>query len=103
MSPRPLSPARAYVHDLLEQFPNKTIQQLTLDGTRLRAAVSSNMHNIGLASISNVRIGKHITLEVEAADQASAEAQVKEACEKLLANQIMEAFTFTMEAVETVA
>jgi phosphoribosylformylglycinamidine synthase PurS subunit len=82
---------------------NKTIQQLTLDGTRLRAAVSSNMHNIGLASISNVRIGKHITLEVEAADQASAEAQVKEACEKLLANQIMEAFTFTMEAVETVA
>ena len=35
--------------------------------------------------------------------QASAEAQVKEACEKLLANQIMEAFTFTMEAVETVA
>ncbi len=66
-------------------------------------AVSSNMHNIGLASIYNVRIGKHITLEVEAADQASAEAQVKEACEKLLANQIMEAFTFTMEAVETVA
>ncbi len=66
-------------------------------------AVSSNMHNIGLASISNVRIGKHITLEVEATDQASAEAQVKEACEKLLANQIMEAFTFTMEAVETVA
>jgi phosphoribosylformylglycinamidine synthase PurS subunit len=84
-------------------IPQHAIQQLTLDGTRLRAAVSSNMHNIGLASISNVRIGKHITLEVEAADQASAEAQVKEACEKLLANQIMEAFTFTMEAVETVA
>ena len=66
-------------------------------------AVSSNMHNIGLASISNVRIGKHITLEVDAPDQASAETQVKSACEKLLANQIMEAFTFTMEAVETVA
>lgn len=66
-------------------------------------AVSSNMHNIGLASISNVRIGKHITLEVDAPDQTSAETQVKSACEKLLANQIMEAFTFTMEAVETVA
>mgnify|MGYP005630487295 CR=1 FL=1 len=66
-------------------------------------AVGNSMANIGLSDISNVRIGKHITLEVEAADQASAEAQVKEACEKLLANQIMEAFTFTMEAVETVA
>ena len=27
-------------------------------------AVSSNMKNIGLSSIDNVRIGKHITLEV---------------------------------------
>ena len=66
-------------------------------------AVSNNMHNIGLSGITNVRIGKHITLEVEADNQASAEAQVNAACEKLLANQIMEAFTFTLEAVETVA
>ena len=38
-------------------------------------AVSNNMKNIGLPGISNVRIGKHITLEIEAADQAAAEAQ----------------------------
>ncbi len=65
-------------------------------------AVSSNMHNIGLANIGNVRIGKHITLEVEAANQAEAEEQVKVACEKLLANQIMEQFEFHVEAVEVV-
>ena len=65
-------------------------------------AVSSNMHNIGLAGIGNVRIGKHITLEVEAANQAEAEEQVKEACEKLLTNQIMEQFEFHVEAVEAV-
>ena len=66
-------------------------------------AVSSNMKNIGLSSIDNVRIGKHITLEVEAASQAEAEEQVTTACEKLLANQIMEQFEFRMEAVEAVA
>ena len=66
-------------------------------------AVSSNMKNIGLSSIDNVRIGKHITLEVEAGSQAEAEEQVKTACEKLLANQIMEQFEFRVEAVESVA
>ena len=66
-------------------------------------AVSSNMKNIGLSSIDNVRIGKHITLEVEAGSQAEAEEQVKTACEKLLANQIMEQFEFRVEAVEAVA
>ena len=66
-------------------------------------AVSSNMKNIGLATIGNVRIGKHITMEVEAASQAEAEVQVKTACEKLLVNQIMEQFEFRVEAVEPVA
>jgi len=66
-------------------------------------AVSSNMKNIGLATIGNVRIGKHITMEVEAASQAEAEEQVKTACEKLLANQIMEQFEFRVDAVEPVA
>ena len=66
-------------------------------------AVSSNMKNIGLSSIDNVRIGKHITLEVEAGSQADAEEQVKTACQKLLVNQIMEQFEFRVEAVEAVA
>ena len=66
-------------------------------------AVSSNMKNIGLSSIDSVRIGKHITLEVEAGSQAEAEEQVKTACEKLLANQIIEQFEFRVEAVEAVA
>ena len=66
-------------------------------------AVSSNMKNIGLSSIDNVRIGKHITLEVEAGSQSEAEEQVKMACKKLLTNQIMEQFTFRVEAVEAVA
>lgn len=59
-------------------------------------AVSAGMKNLGLNEITNVRIGKHITLHIEAADKAAAEAKVDEACKKLLANQIMEGYTFTL-------
>jgi phosphoribosylformylglycinamidine synthase len=64
-------------------------------------AVSSNMKNIGLAAISEVRIGKHITLTVDAETEAQAAKMVQEACEKLLANAIMERFDFTLTALET--
>ncbi len=57
-------------------------------------AVTGSMKNLGLAEIQNVRIGKHITLEVEAADKKAAGAKVEEACKKLLANQIMESYEF---------
>jgi len=59
-------------------------------------AVSNNMKNVGLPEITNVRIGKHISLEVEAADKAEAKQKVSDACTKLLANQIMESFEFTL-------
>ena len=57
-------------------------------------AVSNSMKNIGLPEIENVRIGKHITLEIEASSKATAEKKVEEACQKLLSNQIMESFEF---------
>lgn len=62
-------------------------------------AVKLGLHNLGMDAIDNVRIGKHITLEVEAPDQAAAEAQVREACEKLLANLIMEEFSFEVRSL----
>ena len=62
-------------------------------------AVTSSMSNLGLDEITGVRIGKHITLEVEAGDKAAAEGKVKTACEKLLANLIMESFTFELTAI----
>ncbi|MDD3878197.1 MAG: phosphoribosylformylglycinamidine synthase subunit PurS [Bacteroidales bacterium] len=62
-------------------------------------AVSMSMKNINLSEITNVRIGKHISLEVEAASEELAKNKVEEACKKLLANQIMESFTFKIEAI----
>ena len=66
-------------------------------------AVSSNMKNIGLSSIDNVRIGKHITLDIEAESREEAERLVGEACEKLLANPIMERFEFRVFSAEEAA
>ena len=60
-------------------------------------AVSGSMQNLGLPEITGVRIGKHITLHVEAADKKTAEAKVDEACKKLLANQIMEKYSFSVD------
>ena len=60
-------------------------------------AVSSSMKNINLEEISNVRIGKHITLEVEAENEDAASEKVKTACEKILCNQIMEYSDFSIK------
>lgn len=57
-------------------------------------AVTGSMKNIGLPEVQNVRIGKHITLELEAPSKDVATTKVDEACKKLLANQIMESYEF---------
>jgi phosphoribosylformylglycinamidine synthase len=60
-------------------------------------AVGNSMKNLGLNEIDSVRIGKHITLHVEASNDKDAQAKVKEACEKLLVNQVMEYYSFSVE------
>lgn len=60
-------------------------------------AVSGSMKNVGLPQIDHVRIGKHISLEVEANDEASAKELVDTACKKLLANLIMETYEFSVK------
>ncbi len=59
-------------------------------------AVTGSMKNLNLSEIENVRIGKHITLEINADNEATAKAKVDEACKKLLCNQIMEFYEFKL-------
>ncbi len=59
-------------------------------------AVSSSMKNLNLSEIGNVRIGKHITLEVEAENKETAGQKVDQACKQLLANMIMETYEFQL-------
>ncbi|GAB2685537.1 phosphoribosylformylglycinamidine synthase subunit PurS [Mucilaginibacter koreensis] len=59
-------------------------------------AVTGSMKNLGLGEIQNVRIGKHVSLEIEAETEADASAKVEQACKSLLANLIMESYSFTL-------
>jgi phosphoribosylformylglycinamidine synthase len=62
-------------------------------------AVTSSLKNLELSEIENVRIGKHISLEIEADTEETAKGKVEEACKKLLANHLMESYEFELEAI----
>lgn len=62
-------------------------------------AVTGSMKNLDLSEIQNVRIGKHVTLEIEAESEAIAREKVDTACKKLLANLIMESYEFELKQV----
>ena len=55
-------------------------------------AVMGGLANLGLSGIQDVRIGKNITLQIEAATAEAAKQIAEEAAKKLLANQVMEMF-----------
>ena len=63
-------------------------------------AVTGSMKNLGLSEIQNVRIGKHMTLEVTAENESLAKSKVDEACKKLLCNQIMEFYEFKLTSLK---
>jgi phosphoribosylformylglycinamidine synthase subunit PurS len=55
-------------------------------------AVMGGLANLGITSIQDVRIGKHITLQIDADDAEQAKEIATTATKKLLANQVMEQF-----------
>ncbi|TDH25669.1 phosphoribosylformylglycinamidine synthase subunit PurS [Segetibacter sp. 3557_3] len=59
-------------------------------------AVMGGLHNLGMNGVQDVRIGKHITLQVDAESEAAARDIAEEASRKLLANQVMEFYEIEM-------
>lgn len=55
-------------------------------------AVENALHGLGWAGVDGVRVGKTIEFDLKAANQAEAEAEVKQMCEKLLANTVIESY-----------
>lgn len=62
-------------------------------------AVKLGLTNLGISNVADVRIGKHITLDLAADSQADAEAKTDAACKKLLANVIMEGYKFYVTSI----
>lgn len=59
-------------------------------------AVLGGLQNLGLNNVADVRIGKHIDLQVEADNKEAAIAIADEAAKKLLANPVMEVFEISI-------
>ena len=55
-------------------------------------AVLGGLHNLGMTGVKDVRVGKHITLQVEADNEAAAKEIAETASKQLLANAVMEYF-----------
>ena len=59
-------------------------------------AVLGGLQNLGLHTVSDVRVGKHITLQVEADSEAKARQLAEDASKQLLANPVMEFYEIEM-------
>ncbi|MGI8424028.1 MAG: phosphoribosylformylglycinamidine synthase subunit PurS [Chloroflexota bacterium] len=57
-------------------------------------AVRGGLHTLGFAGVEQVRAGRYLEVQVEAAGRAAAERQVDEMCRKLLANTVIETYHF---------
>lgn len=53
-------------------------------------AVADALHALGFSSVGDVRVGRHLVLDLEATDAADADARVRAMCGKLLANPVTE-------------
>jgi len=58
--------------------------------------VANNLDNIDVSGVTDVRIGKHIQMHLDAENEESARETVEQACKKLLANLIMEKYTYEL-------
>lgn len=62
-------------------------------------AVSGGLMNLGLKNINDVRVGKHIVLQIEAATKEDAFSIADEAAKKLLANPVMEEYQIQIKTL----
>ncbi|MFZ6023655.1 MAG: phosphoribosylformylglycinamidine synthase subunit PurS [Bacteroidota bacterium] len=59
-------------------------------------AVLGGLKNLTLSTVTDVRVGKHITLQIDANSEAEARQIAEEASKKLLANPVMEFYEIEM-------
>jgi phosphoribosylformylglycinamidine synthase len=77
---------------------NVTLKKSILDPQG--KAVEQGIHSLGFESVSNVRIGKYIEMDIETDVKEEAERMTKQISQQLLANLVMESFSFTTEAIK---
>lgn len=59
-------------------------------------AVQHALSSIGFNEVKDVRMGKYIELDLGSTDKAQAEKKIKDMCEKLLANTVIEEYRYEL-------
>ena len=60
-------------------------------------AIERSLHTLGYAEVQDVRAGKYLELKIEATSREAAESRIREMCEKLLANPVIEEYRIEIE------
>lgn len=76
-----------------------TLRQTVNDPQGL--VVRNGLHSLGFPTVETVRVGKYIEMRLRAEDETVARAQVEQMCRKLLANPVIEDFSFEVSALST--
>lgn len=63
-------------------------------------AVLNGLHQLGYTDVSSVRVGKYLEITLAAENAGAAEAAVRQMCDRLLANPVIESYHCTVEAKE---
>ena len=61
-------------------------------------AVEKTLINLGFKGVSEVRVGRIVTMDMEAADEAAARETAESICQDLLANDLIETYKIIIEA-----
>ena len=57
-------------------------------------AIERSLHTLGYNEVQDVRMGKYLELDVDAPSREGAELRIREMCDKLLANTVIEDYRF---------
>jgi phosphoribosylformylglycinamidine synthase PurS subunit len=60
-------------------------------------AIEHALDSLGFKNTANMRVGKYMEVDVNEADRVKADAQVKQMCEKLLANTVIEDYRYELQ------
>ena len=63
-------------------------------------AVHHALNDLGYEEVKDVHLGKYLEVKLDGVSEEDAENRVKEMCEKLLANTVIESYRFTLEPVK---
>ena len=59
--------------------------------------VLAALHSLGFNEAKDLRVGKHFEVSLEGRDKSAVEARVKQFCEKLLVNPVIEHYSFEVK------